>query len=80
MTQDKVNVEKPLNTLKDEHEALKKSFKTQKETFENDKKVLSSKINDLTKLKGKGFASTKLLYDCVNSMKPHKETKGIGYD
>ena len=74
MTLEKESVEKALNDLKDEHEALKKNLKTQKETFENDKNVLSSKIDDLTKLKGKGLASTKLLYDCLNSMKPHKDT------
>ena len=60
--------------------ALKNDFKTQKETFENEKNVLSSKHNDLTKLKGKGLTSTKLLNDCLNSMKPCKDTTGIGYN
>ena len=73
-------VEKAFKDLKDEHEVLKNNFKTQKETFENEKNVLSSKINDLTKLKGKGLASTKRLYDCLNSMKPCKDTTGIGYN
>ena len=74
MTLEKESVEKTLKDLKDEHETLKN------ETFENEKNVLSSKIDDLTKLKGKGFASTKVLYDCLNSMKPHKDTTGIGYN
>jgi len=79
-TLEKENEEKALNILKNEHELLNNDFKTQKETFEKDKNVLSSKVDDLTNLKGKGFASTKLLYDFVNNMKPHKETNGIGYD
>ena len=70
MTQEKENVEKALNVLKDEHEILKKDFKTQKETLENDKKILSLKIDDLTNLKGKGLDSSKRLYDCLSSMMP----------
>ena len=59
---------------------MKIDFKTQEETFENEKNSLSSKIDELTKLKGKGVASTKRLYDCLNSMKPCKDTTGIGYN
>ena len=40
MTLEKEIVEKALKDLKDEHEALKNDFKTRKETFENDKKVV----------------------------------------
>ena len=80
MTLEKENAEKVLKDLQDKYEALENDFKTQKETLENEKNVLSSKIDDLTKLKGKGVSSTKLLYDCLNSMKPCKDTTGIGYD
>ena len=59
---------------------MKNDFKTQKETFENEKNVLSSKIDDLTNLKGKGFASIKRLHECLNSMDPHKDTTGFGYN
>jgi len=80
MTLEKENVEKALKDLQDKHEALKNDFKTQKETFENEKNVLSSKMDELTKLKGKGVASTKRLYDILNSMQPFKDKTGIGYD
>jgi len=80
MTLEKENVEKALKDLQDKYEALKNDFKTQKETFENEKNVLSSKMDELTKLKGKGVASTKRLYDILNEMQPCKDKTGIGYD
>ena len=41
---------------------------------------MSSKIDDLTQLKGKSVASTKRLYDILNDMQPFKDKTGIGYD
>lgn len=80
LTLEKEDVEKAQNVLKDENKPLIKDLKTQKETFEKEKKALSSKLDDFIKLKGKALPSTKLLCYCVNIMRsPHDKT-GLGYN
>ena len=79
MTQEKENIEKALIALKDEHEILKNDFKTQKETFENEKNALSSKVDDLTKIRGKGVESTKRMYGILNEMRYPNNKTGLGF-